>query len=464
MSRSRFFWSKGAPVLLALLVTALPAAAQEGVLLSGAGPVNRSMGGASTAAPLDAIGALFWNPATISGLPQSEMDFGMELLLPRSTLSSSIPANALGPFVPPVSLAGSTGSNSGVFPLPSLGLAYKPECSDWTLGLGVFAIGGFSVNYPGSFTNPILTPQPPNGLGVGPLLGQMQVLQIAPSASYQLRDNLSVGFGPTVDLATLQVDPALITSPDNANGNGYPTYPAATHTRYSWGVGVQAGIFYTPADDWHLGASIKSPQWFEPFQYNSSNQLGQPRSISFDLDLPMIVSAGVSYTGFERWVLATDFRWLDYASTEGFRQSGFDATGALRGVGWRSIFAVAFGVQYALTDALLLRAGYTFNQNPIPAQNTSFNIAAPLIAQNTLSFGATYRISSTLNLSLAYLHIFQSSIEGPLISSAGVVPGSTVGSSISADSLVVGVSVLFGAPKGAAAPIPSAQLAAPVAD
>jgi len=64
------------------------------------------MGGASTAAPLDARGTLYWNPAAISGLPSSELDLGLELLNPRSTISSSIPGGALGPGFPPASISG----------------------------------------------------------------------------------------------------------------------------------------------------------------------------------------------------------------------------------------------------------------------------------------------------------------------------------------------------------------------
>src|SRR5262249_7187361 len=93
--------------LLALARSAPPPPAQ-GFVLAGAGPVNRSMGGASTAAPLDATGALFWNPATISGLPSSELDFALELLYPRSTVSSAISGDALGPGLPPGLAAGTT--------------------------------------------------------------------------------------------------------------------------------------------------------------------------------------------------------------------------------------------------------------------------------------------------------------------------------------------------------------------
>ena len=53
-----------------------PARAQFGMAVSGVGPINRSMGGAAVAAPIDSAGAIYWNPATISGLGRSEMEFG----------------------------------------------------------------------------------------------------------------------------------------------------------------------------------------------------------------------------------------------------------------------------------------------------------------------------------------------------------------------------------------------------
>src|SRR5262249_7844378 len=94
--------------LVVIAATAVPARAQYGLLCSGAGPVNRAMAGASVATAADASGGLFWNPATISGLDRSEMDFGLEVLDPRARATSSVPAGALGPFAgPPVPLAGS---------------------------------------------------------------------------------------------------------------------------------------------------------------------------------------------------------------------------------------------------------------------------------------------------------------------------------------------------------------------
>ncbi|MCR9211616.1 MAG: hydrocarbon degradation protein, partial [bacterium] len=52
-----------------LLATSLANLAySQGVYISSAGPINRSMGGASTAAPISALSAMYWNPASISGM------------------------------------------------------------------------------------------------------------------------------------------------------------------------------------------------------------------------------------------------------------------------------------------------------------------------------------------------------------------------------------------------------------
>src|SRR5690348_13529813 len=69
-------------LLVAALITTLTTSAQaQGVYMPSIGPINQSIGGAGVAAPIDATGALYWNPATISGLQSSEVGFGLGLVL-----------------------------------------------------------------------------------------------------------------------------------------------------------------------------------------------------------------------------------------------------------------------------------------------------------------------------------------------------------------------------------------------
>ena len=73
----------------------IPAGAlAQGIYIPSAGPVSRSMGGATTAVPIEGIGALYWNPAVISALPSSELGFGADLL---SAVMESAPLRVRAP-------------------------------------------------------------------------------------------------------------------------------------------------------------------------------------------------------------------------------------------------------------------------------------------------------------------------------------------------------------------------------
>jgi long-chain fatty acid transport protein len=430
-------------VLLSLLVCAAPARAQSGIMLSGAGPVNRAMGGVAEATAIEASGALYWNPATISGLDRSQMSYGVELAYPHQTLASNVAAGSLGPGTPAVPLAGSDRSDSGLLPLPAGGLVYKPEDSPWTMGMGISVAAALGVNYPASKFNPILTPQPPNGIGLGGVFSSLQVLEIAPALSYELTPRLSIGFGPALDLLQLQLDPAIVAPPSDAGGIGSATYPPGTHTRFHWGAGFDAGIYYAHEDGWRLGASVKSPRWFEPIRFESTNLLGAENNFTFNMELPLIASAGAAYA-FEHLLVGADVRYIDYSSAQGFRQSGYDPDGAVRGLGWRSIWELALGAQYLLSERITLRAGYHFNQNPIDDLHVSFNVGSPQIIQHVASVGASYKVSDSFALSAAYLHGFQNSVTGPIVGPAGAIPGTSVTSTVSANSLLMGMTIWFG--------------------
>ena len=430
--------------LVLAIVCEQSAHAQFGALFSGVGPVNRSMGGASTAAPLDTLGAFQWNPATITALPSSA-DFGLELLFPRSELASTVAPGALGGGFPPVTLSGSSESTRGVFPMPSFGVVYQPsDDSPVSFGLGVLSVGGFSANLPGSTSNPILTAPPPNGLGVGPIFSQYQLMQMTPTIAYRVTEGFSIGVSPIISLGGISVDPGFLASPDDANGNGQATYPALTHGIYQWGAGAQIGAFYMTENSWQFGASVKSPQWFQNFTYNSRDENGAPRNVQIGVDVPMIVSIGAAYSGFDRFVLAVDGRWLNYSDTRGFAETGFDATGAVRGLGWKDVWALATGVQYQVSDGLSLRMGYSFNTNPIDDDVAFFNIMSPLVIQHTLSAGLSFCVTPSFKISAAYNHYFENSVEGPMISPTfGPLAGTSVKGTASADSVTVGASFAF---------------------
>jgi long-chain fatty acid transport protein len=424
-----------------------PTRAQYGLSNGGVGPINYSMGGAATAAPLDSAGALYWNPATITALG-NEMEVGTSFLDPRTSITSKVSRGAFGLGLPTSNLAGTTGGNNGVFLLPTVGIVYKPSAdSRVTYGFGIFEIGGFGVNYPVDPRNPVLNPQIPFGRGVGPLYTQLQLFQFSPSVAWKLSDTLSIGLQGNIDYGLLSANPGLFAMPTLVPTplGPAPNYPNATQGRSRAGGGFQVGLYWAPEGDWSFGASFKSPQWFERYTFNAvSPTTGKALAPSESLDFPLTVSAGFAYRGIDRLTWATDFRYLDYRGTNGFRRAGFDEHGVLQGLGWQSIFGLGTGLQYMATDALALRAGYIFSMNPVGPALTALNLGSPTIIMHTLALGASYNMAKNFKISLAYAHNFQNQISGPLIQpGVGAVPGTSVRTAATADYVLIGATVAF---------------------
>lgn len=424
-------------VLVLLMASSVPVAGQ-GLIAPGAGPINRAMAGASTAAPVD-FGSTYWNPANLSGLERPEFLLGSELAIPSIHLTTFVPAGAFNGVNPTENRFGTSRSDSGVVPGLAAGVAFRLEDdSPLTFGLGVFGLGGGNVNFAGSETTPLLLPlRPPNSFGVGPIWANAAILAMAPSAAVRLTERLSVGGGPVVTTTNMGFDPAFF-APESVLGSRIATFPSGTNARTFWGAGFQFGFLFEANESWNLGFSYKSPIWQERWAFNSEFLDGTARRIGIQADLPAIYSWGVAYKGIERALIDVDFRYFDYANAALFGQSVPDG-----GLGWRSVFAVAVGGQYALTDRLTLRGGYLYNTQPIPDTATLFNVQLPGIVTNTLSLGSSLKLTEDITLTLAWVHGFREDIQGGLIQ----LPGATAKLDAQVDSIVTGLNVQFGGKK-----------------
>ncbi len=162
------------------------------------------------------------------------------------------------------------------------------------------------------------------------------------------------------------------------------------------------------------------------------------------VDYPAIISLGAAYYGLPRTVWAIDLRYVDYANTQFFGDdTGYDGL-AWTGLGWQSVVSVATGVQYQLTDALSLRAGYVYCDNPVADADTFFNVASAAIYQHIISVGGSWKISGRTSLVLAYLKAFENSISGPWVAPPGVpVPDTSATVRQTIDCLVAGLQVKF---------------------
>lgn len=225
-----------------------------------------------------------------------------------------------------------------------------------------------------------------------------------------------MGVALNLDWASLSVDPMPIAAPALDPNSGAAYYSRATAADGAFGLGFQAGLIYEATESLRLGLAYTSPQWFQDFEYNSVFEnpmlptFGTARDITFAMDVPAVYAGGITVTkGDLLW--NTDARYITYGSTAGFEESGMDASGAVQGFGWEDIWVFASGVQYRVADPLALRGGYNYTQNPIPHEQSAFNVPAPAIVQHHLTLGLGLHFDA-LSVDLGYYHAFANDITG----------------------------------------------------
>jgi long-chain fatty acid transport protein len=416
--------------------------AQSGHIMQGVGSVNMSMGGAATAQPLDISGALHWNPAAISTFDDKILKFDIGLFFSSPEVSSTVPefdsmGQPTGNF-----FSGTTEDDRGVAPMPALAMVWGKEDSKHTFGASAFGISGFGVTFPESMSNPINMPQSMGGFGR--IESDYILLQIGFTWAYELSDQFAIGIQPTFNYATLELEPNPTASPGQA---GYPKTEKAKST----GFGAQFGLFFDSGTGFKAGASYKTTQNFNEFDFdNSSGDNNQ-----FDMDYPSILSFGLGYSKGD-FDLALDYRIVNYENTNGFENTGwaFDQNmlPSVAGFGWENISIVSAGVQYKGVDKLPLRLGYTYSSNPINSDVAFFNVPSTAIIKNAFQFGLSYELSDNLGIDGVF-HYGDSGgkTSGQLLNPGfiefyppyGAIPGSEVSYDMTTSMIMVGLNYTF---------------------
>ena len=412
--------------------------ATDGHFLHGVGAINSAMAGVGVASPTSLLGAFYVNPAGLLAFNGTSTELGFELFKPERTLSSSA-----GP------ASGATASSSEFVPIPAFGWSRELRKDALAIGVAGLGIGGFGVDYPVDPANPTLASRP---YGFGSIYSNFSLMKIIPAVAFRPMANVRIGLALNVDWASLAVDPmptaapAVDPGPDGtwqtADDRAY--YSRATDADGSFGLGAQVGAQFAASPELAFGLAYTTPQIFQKFKYDAVFEnpnlanYNTPRAITFAMDVPAVYAAGLSYAPSSAVSLGLDAKYITYHSTRGFKDQGFAADGSVKGFGWRDIWSFAAGVQYRPVSRIALRGGYNFSENPIPSDLSMFNAAAPAVVQHHLTLGAGYAFASGFGLDVAYYHAFRNSIDGPFQTPAGAMPGTSVRSSMSENSMLVG--------------------------
>lgn len=415
---------------------------QAGHIMQGVGAVNMSMGGASTAQPLDISGALQWNPATMAAFNHRMIKLDIGLFYSSPLLSSTVPefdnlGQPTGNF-----LSGNTHDSRGPSPMPALAMVWANNDSRHSFGVSAFGVSGFGVNFPENPLNPINAPQ--NMGGFGTIESNYLLLQIGLAYAFEITDELSVGIQHNLNYGNLKLMPNPTSEPTAVG------YPSTTATD-SWGFGEQMGVFYNGKSGLKLGISYKTKQLFRDYEFKNTFLDESTGSNSFDMDYPAIFSSGIGYSN-DLFDLAADYRRVFYSSTNGFKDEGWNNNASVKGFGWDDISIFSTGIQFKGIQKVPLRIGYTYSTNPISSEVAFFNVPATAIIRNAFQIGMSYVANDRTRIDGVF-HRGTSSgpTKGQLLNPMfipnyppyGAIPGSEVSYEMTTYMIMVGVNYLF---------------------
>jgi len=380
-----------------LLAAAIAAALAPGVALAttgyfahGYGIKAKSMGGVGIALPQDALAAAS-NPAGIAWIG-NRIDLGADLFIPdRGASIVGSGAGADGTY---------DGNDTKSFLIPEFGYnrVINPNL---TFGVAVYGNGGMNTDYK---TNPFAAFGGTGSAGV-----DLMQLFVAPTVAWK---SGSHSFGASLNLAYqrfkaegIQGFAGFSASSGNVSNNGYDD---------STGFGVRVGWTGQVSPAVTLGATYQSKTKMSEFDKYSGLFANQG-----DFDIPENYGAGIAVKASPKLTVAADVLRINYNDIPAvgnpvdslFTGSQLGSTNG-PGFGWQNTTVYKIGLAYELKPGTTLRAGYVTLDQPIPANQTLFNILAPGVVEDHLTLGLTLEMSKTSELTVMYMHAFEKKVNG----------------------------------------------------
>jgi long-chain fatty acid transport protein len=415
-----------------LLALAGPAHATNGYFSHGYSTAQRALGGAGTAHAADALSTAI-NPANVAFLPE-RFDLNLGLFAPqRWYTASERGANAdAGIFT---IAPGRVDSERERFGIPALAYSH-PLGPDSAWGLAMYGNGGMNTDYRGSsaqFAQGIpgfetqcegsfggganLSGSDPAGFcGNGIANANIDLIQlfVVPSYAHRVLDSSAVGVAPVLAAQRffakgLGAFAQFSNDPDRVSDAGYS---------YSYGAGARLGATFGEIPYLTLGASWQSRVYMTPF-----DEYAGLFADAGDFDVPSSwnVGAVVGIAGMHRVLL--DYQRVNYSEIavvgrplgpnrfvndcalprlRGDTSRNDACLGSANGpgFGWRDVGTTKLGYELTLGD-LRLRAGYSRNRQPIPADEVLFNILAPAVPQEHYTTGLAWALGNAWGVEMS---------------------------------------------------------------
>lgn len=357
------------------------------------GARGNALGGAMVARDADPS-ALAYNPAGITELQGTQVQIGATAIAPRATMN--VDSSALEDM----------DFEESVWGLPTAYFTHQLSDNYW-FGLGMFSRVGLGTDYedPDSWAGRYNCSH-----------ASIKSLSFTPTLAMRFSDQFSLAVG--LDATYLQFGYNMTMDPTKANN------PATTSTDVlqeisadGWGYGVNLAAKYQPYSWLAFGVLWRSEIQLTVHGDADFTQKGliplsllnlHDTTVTGTEPVPEAVTMGVMIKPMDRLSLEADAVWTRWSSYKALTiEYGDPLFGLISKVSpakkWHDTWRFEFGAEYALTDAVTLRAGYVYDQSPI--NNDHEDYAVPCTDRQIVTLGAGWKINDawTVDGSYGYL-------------------------------------------------------------
>ncbi|MGY2237011.1 OmpP1/FadL family transporter [Pseudomonas gingeri] len=353
-------------------------------------------GFAGRSSSADDASTVYGNPAGMSRLKGQQVTVGVASIDAKTDIK-----NAGGR---------SRGSNDGdMVPFTSVPMGfYTNQINDqWSAGVGIYAPFGLVTDYEGGF----------QGRGFGSK-SEVKVVTVQPTISYAFNDKVSIGFGPTINRISgeLQSDLTLnsafgdtnvrIKGDDTALGfNAGILVQATDSTRV--GLTYHSKVKYKLDGHTDITAGAGTPgALLQSARYDASLKIETPESydlsVTQDINDAWKVYAGTTWTRWSRLKdITVNNEGVTASSPIGVAPTLFGTISEPQN--WHDTWAYALGTSYQLNKQWVVRTGLTFDQ--APTNNTDRSPRIPTGDRTIISAGLGYAINDNLTIDAAISYL-----------------------------------------------------------
>ena len=451
------------------LVAASTASATTGYFALGYGAKAMGLAGAVVSNPQDTA-TIAVNPAGITAIGE-RVDAGLRFFSPKR--EAELETSRLScPGCAPIGFDVDDKSRRDLFLIPNFGFNLQLRDNLW-FGFNNYGNGGLNSTYdrnlyneagsalaaatgrapdpnnPGSTLPPF---SPPAGLAfplpnTGTLGVDLAQAIFAPTLAMKFRENHSIGVSLLIGvqrfsargLGNFQCFTQTGQSASGgaatcaASGGAFTSTPSNGLTNndsdWSFGAGARIGWMGEVHPRLTLGASYSSKVYMSEF-----DDYDELFAEDGDLDIPANFTLGATFKATPKWKVSFDFQQIQYEGVNSISNAGpavgpsIPPGGGLLGTdnglgfGWEDINIYRLATEYAYDSQWIFRAGYSWNDQPIPDSEVLFNILAPATIEQHATVGFTFTPDKQSEWNFAYMHAFEEEVKSS--QTAFGVPGS----------------------------------------